>query len=94
VECAIPDFDVFERSPFNLVAGDMLQGKLRAKNMLGWSDYSEANDLGPIVKTSPVIDNGVVYSSSRSTYQKIELSWNAPENNGGSSITSYQLSYQ
>lgn len=38
--------DFFTQEPYNLVLDDLVQAKVRALNVVGWSEYSEPNTVG------------------------------------------------
>jgi hypothetical protein len=41
-------------SPYSLTAGTLVIAKVQAHNKRGWSDLSDANTAGAIIKTVPV----------------------------------------
>lgn len=52
LECIVP-MSVFTSSDYNLVLGDLIVVKVRAKNSIDYGDFSEANLVGALVLTKP-----------------------------------------
>jgi hypothetical protein len=45
----------FTESPYLLVQDDLIVAKVRALNVVGWSEYSELNIIGQVVQTKPLV---------------------------------------
>ena len=70
-----------------LINGTKYSFKVRAVNSAGKSEWS--NVVGPVAPcTAPSTPNNVEAAPGDSN---IQLSWNLPENNGGSVITGYEI---
>ena len=70
-----------------LTNGTKYSFKIRAVNFAGKSEWS--NVVGPVAPcTAPSTPNNVEAAPGDSN---VQLSWNLPENNGGSVITGYEI---
>lgn len=91
--CVVP-ITALRNGPYNLRRFDLIRVIVRAQNIRGWGEYSDANTVGVTVMTEPDIMtlpiNGVLTDEWR-----IDVSWNAMTSpaNGDSAITSYDLQY-
>jgi hypothetical protein len=45
----------FTESPYLLVQDDLIVAKVRALNVVGWSEYSKLNTIGQVVQTKPLV---------------------------------------
>lgn len=91
--CIIP-IAKLRLAPYNLVRFELISVKIRAQNVRGWSELSDANTVGTTVKTEPdqmtIPVNGPLTDEYR-----IDVSWSPMTSpaNGDSAITSYDLQY-
>ncbi len=91
--CIIP-ISALRNAPYNLVRLELIKAKIRAKNIRGWSDYSDVNTVGVTVKTEP--DQMAAPSNGPLTDEyRIDVFWTAltTPDDGDSAITSYNLDY-
>lgn len=73
---------------------DLVQVKVRALNLKGWSDYSEPNSEGFRIQVAPIFMNVAVRSELTNT-EEIFVTWepiNSPED-GNSEVLSYSLEF-
>ena len=91
--CIIP-IAKLRQAPYNLVRFELISVKIRAQNVRGWSELSDANTQGTTVKTEPdqmtIPVNGPLTDEYR-----IDVSWSPMTSpaNGDSAVTSYDLQY-
>jgi hypothetical protein len=48
------DLYQFTIEPYQLVQDDLVQAKVRARNIVGWSEFSEPNSIGQVIQTRPM----------------------------------------
>lgn len=80
-------------SPFGLSKGTIVSVKARAKNSVGWGDFSAANTVGAQIQTEPGAMAAPIKGSGTGA-TTLEVTWSAPTDTGLSSITSYNLQYK
>lgn len=71
----------------NLVPGDFYRFRITARNVIG--DSSVSSELEVMAATLPGKPSTPIRLTSTET--SISIQWNAPTDNGGTSITDYQV---
>lgn len=80
-------------SHMGLSAGHMYTYKVFAINSVGTSNSSNTSSAAPVqISSAPYPPTGLTANPSSS--KSISLSWTAPSNNGGSTITGYVVEYK
>jgi len=77
-----------------LAFDDLVQAKVRALNVKGWSDYSEPNSDGFRIQVAPLLMNQAERSELTNPHE-IFVSWQpiSSPDNGNSAVLSYSLEY-
>ena len=66
--------------------------RVRARNIGGWSQYSDTSSLSPAnPATAP---SAPTWGAFTTATRAITVRWTAPSSNGGSAITGYQIEYR
>ena len=81
---------VFWSSPFSFSQGTKIEAKVSASNNNGEGPQSSTNTQNTVVRVKPRKVNEISRGSSSSNTQ-VAISWTAPSDNGGSSITDYTV---
>lgn len=90
--CIIP-MSTLRASPFSLTLGTILNVKVRARNVIGYGDYSNPNTIGAVIQTEP----GQMASPTKgydTNHLQLHVIWAESAKTGGSPITSYHLQYK
>jgi len=92
--CLVP-MSTLRAEPYSLKFKDYVFAKIKAKNALGWSPYSDLNSMETQIQIEPGTGNLVRRGSQTST-TRIEVVWDAmttSSETGDSPIRSYNLEW-
>lgn len=83
------------QSAFGLVLNDYVVAKVRAKNAIDWSAYTQSSSSsGAQIKTVPLAPSTTVGRGAATDETQIEMTWSAVSgttNTGGETITQYEV---
>ena len=92
--CDLPVKEVLQKEPFNLEFDDLVQARVRAYNVRGWSELSTANLDGARIQSEPLFMTAPTRDEQTGP-STIFVNWSpigAPDN-GNSDVTSYSLEF-
>lgn len=80
-------------APFSLsTLGTLIQVRTKAKNDIGWGEYSNSNTLGVTIQTIPSVMS-IPRRGSVTTTSQMNIEWDAVSDTGGTTILSYNLQF-
>lgn len=80
-----------------LVQGDLVRGKIRARNINGWGAYSQVNFIGALIETRPLQMEQPTYDIQESTNFMIKLYWTPliqGQQTGGIPLDGYRVFFK
>jgi hypothetical protein len=84
---------VLRDDPYGLTLGEEVKAKIRARNIIGWGNYSDPNPTGGSIKTEPgMMAKPLKGANTSSTI--LHLTWSPPSETGGDLISEYEVYYK
>lgn len=76
-----------------MTLGDEIVVQIKAKNVIGWGQYSTENTVRDVIKTAPLEPLTLVTDGAATDSSNIEIFWQAVENTqaGLDTILSYHI---
>jgi len=78
---------------FGLVLNDLVQAQVRARNQIGWGEFSTLNTVGDLVKTEPKVPPSAITEGDDTNDAQIQINWTAlaGDDTGQDTITEYKI---